>query len=494
MNISSQKLNLDKPTFDALVINLFRGEDIDKRLSFLDKETLSLVNKVIDNGDFKAEKNNHFLLYPLSSYHFRILLVGSGEKDKFDINIARENLGSAIKKLSTKKVKTVAVNFEAPQETDKLVQALAEGAVLASFNHEIFKKKDPEKIEVEEIIFDETKANKTALEKGRYIGEAINWVRHLEFQPANHTTPTVFVEEARKLTKENGLKIEVISEIEAKKQGMGGFVAMAQGSDEPSFMVALEYLGKKDEKNKVGLVGKGITFDSGGISIKPGKGMHEMKMDMTGAGNVLAMMKIISFLKLPLNVVAVMPLTENMPSGKAIKPGDVVTALNGKTIEITNTDAEGRVVLGDALVYAQKLGANKILEFSTLTGAVLVALGDITTAVMGTDQDLIDQVLETARLEGEPMWQLPSDDRYKDLIKSHIADMVNADGGSGHVKGAGTIAGAMFLQEFIEKGNQFVHFDIAGTAWSGGSSYLGHGPTGVGVRTTVALLSKLAQK
>lgn len=491
MKYTLNSINLNKPNFDALVVNIFKDDPVKTGFHGLDQVTCQLIQQVLDKKDFKPKSGELFELYPLSSYPFRILLVGSGKKVEFNKNIARENGGAALKYLKSKKVKTVAFDFEGVAGAES-VQALVEGIELASFNHEIFKKKE-DQVDISRVFLNldlSLVPIQQAIKTGQLIGESTNWARDLEFKPSNHITPSILVKEARKLAAELKLDIEVYDETQARKMGMGGFSAMAQGSDEPSFMVLLKYYGDPKKKETVGLVGKGITFDSGGISIKPSKAMPDMKMDMCGAANVMAIVRIVASLKLPLNIVAALPITENMPSGKAIKPGDVVTALNGKTIEITNTDAEGRVVMSDALVLVQREGAHKILEFSTLTGAVLAALGDITTAVLGNNQNLVDNILQISKEEDEPMWQLPMDDRYKDLIKSHIADMVNGEG-AGKIKGAGPIAGAIFLQEFIEDGTQFIHFDIAGTAWGNGNAYLTHGPTGVGIRTAVAFLKKL---
>ena len=268
---------------------------------------------------------------------------------------------------------------------------------------------------------------------------------------------------------------------------MGAFAGIAQGSHEPSYMVALKYIYRKDAPT-LGVVGKGITFDSGGLSIKPSEKMHEMKMDMAGAAATIGFMKLVAELKPKMNVVGATPLTENLPGGGALKPGDVVKAMNGKTIEVLNTDAEGRVVLADGLLLAQKLGATKIVDLATLVGATIVALGPEATAILGNSQEFVDQAIKSGEEVGERMWQFPIYPEHKDLLRSEIADMANVPAN----RGAGVIAGAVFLQEFIDPKVQWVHLDIAGTAWLDGEKpYLAKGPTGVGVRTLVKLLDKL---
>jgi leucyl aminopeptidase len=300
------------------------------------------------------------------------------------------------------------------------------------------------------------------------------------------------VEEAKKLGKEYKFAIEIISEEEAKKRGFGAFAGIARGSEEPSFLVVLKYNG--GGKQTLGVVGKGITFDSGGISIKPSKGMHEMKMDMAGAAACLGVMKWVGETRPKSNVIAVLPLTENLPSGRAIKPGDVVKALNGKTIEVTNTDAEGRLVLADGLVYAQKLGATHLVDLATLTGAVSIALGNVADGVMGRPDSWIERIIKLGAETGELFWQLPTFNDYKELLKSDIADLSNSSGGGqpSAVTGAGAIAGAMFLLEFVNEKIPFAHCDIAATAWqSGERPFIAKGPTGVGVRTLVKLIESL---
>ena len=268
-----------------------------------------------------------------------------------------------------------------------------------------------------------------------------------------------------------------------KELGMGALLGVAQGSAEPPKLIVMRYTPQFRSDETIAIIGKGITFDTGGISIKPADGMEKMKYDMAGGATTIATMRALAQLKPQVNVLGVVPATENMPGGRAQRPGDVVHAMTGKTIEVINTDAEGRLVLADAVAYARKLGANKIVDLATLTGAVSIALGDVYVAVLGTNQDLIDQIIAAGKKAGEKIWQLPLDKEYREQIKSEIADIKNIGG-----RKAGTITGAYFIREFVEE-TPWAHLDIAGTAWNDANKpYLSVGPTGVCVRTLVNLV------
>jgi leucyl aminopeptidase len=288
----------------------------------------------------------------------------------------------------------------------------------------------------------------------------------------------------------------VLDEARMEQEGMGALLSVSAGSEQPAKLIILKYTprdgggGTSDEQGKelLAFVGKGVTFDSGGISIKPGENMELMKYDMTGGATVIGAMRAIAQLKPPIPVLGVVPASENLPSGKATKPGDVVRAMSGKTIEIINTDAEGRLILSDAICYAKKLGAKRILDMATLTGAVSIALGDVNTAVLGTDQELIDEVIAAGREVGEKFWQLPLDKEYTRQIKSDIADIKNVGG-----RKAGTITAAAFLKEFAD-GVSWAHLDIAGTAWGDEAKpYRAKGPTGIVVRTLIQMVERASR-
>jgi leucyl aminopeptidase len=297
-------------------------------------------------------------------------------------------------------------------------------------------------------------------------------------------------ERAQQIAEEFGLEIDVLDQPQLEQEGMGAFLSVARGSEQPPKMIILKYMpeGKSainDGEEYLALVGKGITFDTGGISLKPGENMELMKYDMTGGATVLGVMRAVAQLKPSIPLLGVVPATENMPSGKATKPGDVVRAMSGKTIEVFITDALGRLILADAVCYAKKLGATKVIDMATLTGAVTIALGDVNTGIMGTDQELIDEVIEAGREVGEKFWQLPLDKEYSKQIKSDIADIKNVGG-----RKAGTITAAAFIKEFAD-GVSWAHLDIAGTAWGDEAKpFRAKGPTGVAVRTLLNVIER----
>lgn len=327
------------------------------------------------------------------------------------------------------------------------------------------------------------------LVKTSFVGDAVNYVRELALLPGNIATPLYVSEEAKKLAKEYNLKYEELDFNDMEELGFNALLSVARGSYNEPVMPILKYNGK-NAKNTVLVVGKGVTFDSGGISLKPSKGMNEMIYDKCGAITVLGVMKTIAELEPNINVIGVMPLCENMPSGNATRPGDVITAYNGKTIEILNTDAEGRVILADALAYSiEKYKPDYVLNLATLTGAVTVALGSYHIAILGNNQEFIDLVNESSKRSFDQVWQLPLTEEYSEMMKSKLADIKN----SSETGEAGTITGAVFLSNFV--GNtKWVHFDIAGTAHTKGNSPFSFGPTGAGLSVVVETILNLQKK
>jgi leucyl aminopeptidase len=305
-------------------------------------------------------------------------------------------------------------------------------------------------------------------------------------------TPTDMAERAREIANEFGLSVDVLDEARMEQEGMGSLLSVSRGSEQPAKLIILKYTPANvatDTRELLAFVGKGVTFDSGGISLKPGENMELMKYDMTGGATVMGAMRAIAQLKPPIPILGVAPCTENLPSGKATKPGDVVKAMTGKTIEVINTDAEGRLILADAIAYAKKLGATKVIDMATLTGAVSIALGDVNAAVLGTDQELIDEIITAGREVGEKFWQLPLDKEYSKQIKSDIADIKNVGG-----RKAGTITAAAFLKEFAD-GISWAHLDIAGTAWGDEAKpYRSKGPTGIAVRTLLRIVERASNR
>ncbi len=330
---------------------------------------------------------------------------------------------------------------------------------------------------------------KAGIASGQIIGESMNFTRDLANEPPNILTPTEMARRAQEMAKEVGLKCEILDEAKMQKMGMGSLLSVSAGSTQPAKLIFLKYTPEKSTGKSgelLGFVGKGITFDTGGISIKPAEHMDAMKYDMSGGATVIGTMRAIALLKPTIPVIGVVAAVENMPDGNATRPSDVVTAMNGKTVEILNTDAEGRLILADAVAYAEKQGATRIVDMATLTGAVIVALGDLNTGIMGNDQAFVDEVIDCGKEAGEDFWQLPVSKDYSKLIKSDIADIKNI----GPRGKAGTIIGAVFIQEFIDKA-KWAHLDIAGTAWCDGvRPHLAKGPTAVAVRTLLTLVER----
>ena len=371
-----------------------------------------------------------------------------------------------------------------------LAQAAAEGLTLAEFYGGSYKTDDPPPAAVPawtvallDIAGDATAAADAAVARGRILGECSNLARELSNEPGNTLTPREFAKRATALAAEAGVKTEILDETQIEKLGMGLLLGVARGSAEPPRVMVFRYDPPGAPQTPVlGLVGKGITFDTGGISIKPADKMEQMKDDMAGGAAVACAMRAIALLKAPMRVIGVVPTAENMPGGKAIRPGDVLKSASGKTVEVINTDAEGRLILGDGLWYARQLGATHLVDVATLTGAVVVALGKVTSGIFGTPDDWVERVRQVANRAGDRVWPLPLFDEYKDQIKSDIADLMNTGG-----RAAGSITAAMFLKEFVGE-VPWVHLDIAGTAWADEAKpYLPKGPSGVAVRTLAAL-------
>ena len=371
---------------------------------------------------------------------------------------------------------------------------MVEGVVAADFETDKWKtdKKNDKFIETFTITgFGD--AEKTLLEKGvargRTIGESVNFARDLVNEPSNKLTPTVLAAKAEAMAKQAGLAVEILDEKKIADLKMGALLTVAQGGPEPPRVIVVTYTpaNVKPGAPVVGLIGKAVTFDTGGISIKPADGMEKMKYDMAGGATMLGVMRALAVLKPNVKVICVVPATENMPGGTAQKPGDIQTAMSGKTIEVLNTDAEGRLILADGVHYVKQLGATHLVDAATLTGAIVVALANINVGVFGSDQAWTDKLLASAKAAGEKMWQMPMDDEYREFIKGSFADIQNI--GSG--KGGGSITGAWFIREFAGD-SPWIHLDIAGTAWNDDAkAWLAKGPTGIALRTLVQLITSL---
>ncbi len=474
---------------DALVVGVFEGEKPEEGvLAELNKRTGGVLTSLIETGEFTGKGSESAYVHNTGEMKARrLLLLGAGKKDEFSTDKVRRMAGTAARTLRGKKARTFAFLQRFDLAAGDSAQSATEGALLALFEPDKYHTSDKTENHLDQMILatdgGDFDAAQTGVERGRIIAEATNFGREVINEPSNVMTPTEMANKAEEVAKTYGLSLDVLDEDQMRELGMGSLLGVAQGSAEPAKLIVLSYKPKTKSDETVAIVGKGVTFDTGGISIKPADGMEKMKYDMAGGATTIAAMRAIAQLKPAVNVLGIVPATENMPGGRAQRPGDVVRAMTGKTIEVINTDAEGRLILADAVAYARKLGATKIVDLATLTGAVSIALGDVYVAILGNNQEWIDTVIGVAKKSGEKFWQLPLDKEYREQIKSEIADIKNVGG-----RKAGTITGAYFIREFVED-TPWVHLDIAGTAWNESTKpYLAIGPTGVCVRTLVNLV------
>jgi leucyl aminopeptidase len=414
-----------------------------------------------------------------------LLVVGLGRR--VDVDAERLRVAAALAAQEAGRLDARSLAWALPEtgvETSAATEALVAGTILGSYRFERFKGGDagdpPARLESLALVGPESAA--AAAETARVYAEAQNRARDLQSTPANVATPSFLAGRAEEIAAaHDAVTAEVLGPEQIAAKGMGGLVAVSRGSAEPARLIVLRYAGGGSGPT-LGLVGKGVTFDTGGISLKPGAGMHEMKYDMTGAAVVLEAVAAIAELGLALDLVAVVPSTENMPSGTAVKPGDVITQYDGTTVEVNNTDAEGRLILADALAYAIELGAERVVDIATLTGAVTIALGSTYAAVVSNDDDLAAAVTEAGERSGELAWRLPLHPEFKELMKGKVADLSNL----ASKRKAGTITAASFLEEFVGE-TPWAHLDIAGTAWDVGREYTGSEASGFGVRLLVEL-------
>jgi leucyl aminopeptidase len=498
MDVIGNTKSLTDIDAQALAVAVFKGEKADAGvLKTIDGAIGGSIAEAINSEEFtgKEHETAYFHVTGAKLKFKRLLLVGCGERDSYKFAQVTQMAGTATRFLRGKNVENIAIASRSDGDVARVAQTVVVGAVMGLFEPDKYRTKDKEKREIKSITVAIEDADKKAVQRGAdrglIIGESINFTRDMANEPGGYMTPTIMADRAKKVAKEFGLSIDVLDQKQMEKLGMGSLLGVSRGSDEPPKLIIMKYQpsrfrGKKD--GLLALVGKGVTFDSGGISLKPGENMELMKYDMTGAATVIGTMRAIAQLKPSVPVLGVAPCTENLPSGKATKPGDVLRAMTGKTIEVINTDAEGRLILADAIAYAKKLGATKIIDMATLTGAVSIALGDVHTAILGTDQELIDEVIASGVEVGEKFWQLPLDKEYTNQIKSDIADIKNVGG-----KKAGTITAAAFLKEFSEE-TPWAHLDIAGTAWGDpATSFRSKGPTGIAVRTLIEFIERSAK-
>ena len=488
MKLKVKTDELSNVSCDVLVVPLRGGSDALKGdAAILSPYYQAAIAKMVENGEFNGKANETAVIH-LSGVPRKLVLVGLGAAASLTTEKIRQAAGAGMRTALKGNVASVAVSMTFDSELDPVAcaQAVVEGGMLAAYRFDRLKS-DAKALGLAEIVV--AVSNGTAVspvqqgvDKGVIMAEATMLARDLVNLPGNMMTPTHMAEAAQKIAFEGGLSCEVLEENDMQALGMGALLGVSQGSAQPAKLIVLKYEGSTPDE-VLALVGKGLTFDSGGISLKPGEGMHLMKNDMSGGAAVLCAMKAIGHLKPARSVLGIVACSENLPSGTALKPGDVVTAMNGKTIEILNTDAEGRLILADAVAYAVTLGAKRIVDAATLTGACGVALGpNIYSAVVANDDALVADIMQAAALAGERFWRMPGDDDYKELFKSTVADLQNTGGRLG-----GVMTGGLFIGEFVGE-TPWAHLDIAPTAFADKEKhYQGKGATGVAVRTLAEL-------
>ena len=495
MEVEGRRGSFQEIEAQALAVAVFKDEKADDGLlKDLDTTSGGVVKSVIDSEEFKAKEGETIYLHlPAKNNNKpqRLLLVGVGEGSDYAASSVSQFAGTAARFLRDKNIKSIALIPRLEGNAETIAASAVEGALIGLFEIDKYRTVEKEQRVIDRLIVLIPDADDDALKKGvkrgQVVGESMNFTRDLANEPGGYMTPTNMADRAREVASEFNLSIDVLDEARMEQEGMGSLLSVARGSDQPAKLIILKYTPPSSPKTQqlLALVGKGITFDSGGISLKPGENMELMKYDMTGGATVMGAMRAIAQLKPSVPVMGVIPCAENLPSGKATKPGDVVRAMTGKTIEVINTDAEGRLILADAIAYSKKLGATKVIDMATLTGAVSIALGDVNTAVLGTDQELINEIIGAGQEVGEKFWQLPLDKEYSKQIKSDIADIKNVGG-----RKAGTITAAAFLKEFAD-GVSWAHLDIAGTAWADEvKPHRSKGPTGIAVRTLLNIVDR----
>jgi leucyl aminopeptidase len=476
MQITVERKSLDQVEADALVVLVFEGRT----------EGRFGAANLVASGEITGKALEFTLVHQAPGIAAkRVLFAGVGKADKFDAAVLRKVAGAAVRYLKAKSVKKVALVLDGEHRSAEFAGAGVEGAILGNFEPNRYQTSNEKKaLDAFSIVpEDASTVIDHGVERGRIIAEAQNFARALVNEPANRLTPLGMAEAAKSMCAEYHIECEVLDRERMEQLRMGALLGVAQGSAEPPALIVIRYRpAESATKAHLGLVGKGVTFDTGGISIKPADGMEKMKYDMGGGAAMIGAMRAIAQLKPAIPVTAFIPCVENMPGSRAQRPGDIVAAMSGKTIEVINTDAEGRLILADALCYARQQGCTHLVDAATLTGAVVVALGHLNVGLFANNDGMRDRVLRAAKGEGERMWVLPLEDDYKDYLKSAFADLANVGGRWG-----GAITAAMFLKEFAED-TPWVHLDIAGTAWlDEEKAHLAKGPTGLPVRTMVRL-------
>jgi len=473
VEFSIKSVGPEKAKCDCVVVGVFDSRKLTASAQVLDKAAAGHLGGILRRGDMEGRSGTTLLLHDVPGIAARrVLMVGLGKEAEFGEKAYREAFAAAMRALRDTGCQDVLLTLSelSPAGRDAAWRA-RQGALAvreALYRSDRLKsQKDQPKAALASLAFSaaagEARSAAAGLAQGIAIADGADLARELGNLPANICTPTHLAQRAQKLAKAHKLKCEVLDRTRMEKLGMGALLSVARGSHQPPRFIVLQYRGGKAKEKPIVLVGKGITFDTGGISLKPGAEMDEMKYDMSGAASVLGAFRTLAALQLPLNVVGLIPTTENMPGGSATRPGDIVTSMSGQTIEILNTDAEGRLILCDALTYAERFEPDCVVDVATLTGACVIALGAVASGLMSNDDGLAAELLDAGRISGDRAWQLPLWDDYQEMLKSNFADIPNISGS----RAAGTITGACFLARFAKK-YRWAHLDIAGTAWRSG--------------------------
>jgi leucyl aminopeptidase len=469
--------NPEKQSTDCVIVGVFEGQKLSESAKNLDLASQKAISAVLKNGDIDGKLNATLVLHQVAGLETkRVLLVGLGKPAEFTEKHYRQVVRAAIKAIPNG---VASVSLFLPEldvqnaTTASKVTLLVEVAMDATYQVNAVKSKKAEPKTLAKIAIHVEKADnakaEAAVKRGLAIAEGVTLAKDLGNLPPNICTPSYLGDQAKKLGKQYGFKVQVLDKAAIEKLGMGSFLGVAQGSLEPPKLIVLQHLKGKKSQKPVVLVGKGITFDTGGISLKPGSDMDEMKYDMCGAASVLGTFKAIGELELAINAVAIIPTCDNMPSGNALKPGDILTSMSGQTIEVLNTDAEGRLILCDALTYAERFNPSTVVDIATLTGACVIALGQHASAVFSNKDALAHELIAAGETAHDRAWHMPMWDDYQGQLDSNFADMANIGG-----RAAGSITAACFLSRYAKRFD-WAHLDIAGTAWKSGKEKGGTG-------------------
>jgi len=474
MDYSIESQPLDQLETDCVIVGVYKNQQLSPSAEVVDNEAHQLIHNLFERGDIKGKNSETLLIsvVPDSSIQ-RVLLVGLGDKEKFNLKLYRKALVAAVKAIKSTQIKSVTCTL-AEIQLDGCDYQWRCRQMIEIFDDALYqftetKSTKPTAIVLSKLQITATEKNKTqataGLTQGLAIANAVSLTKRLADLPGNICTPTYLAEQATKMAnKFSSVSIEVLDEADLELLKMNSFLAVSRGSYQPAKLICLNYQGGNAHHKPIIFVGKGLTFDAGGISLKPGSGMDEMKYDMCGGASVIGVIQAAAQMKLPLNIIGLIPASENMPDANANKPGDILTSMSGKTIEVLNTDAEGRLILCDTLTYAEKFDPEIVIDLATLTGACLVALGRIPSGLLGNDDDLCNEIVAAGKTSCDSVWRLPLWEEYQDQLKSNFADMANIGG-----RDAGTITAACFLSRFTED-YRWAHLDIAGTAWRTGGN------------------------